>query len=91
MTFVYSAGTVKDWVTESVGLACTLREVSAMSDAALAELIQKDHIDVLIDLSGHTAGFQADCVCASSRTGPGFLAGLFCHYRTSLYRCGIAG
>jgi len=56
MTFVYSAGTVKDWVTESVGLACTLREVSAMDDAALAELIRKDHIDVLIDLSGHTAG-----------------------------------
>jgi FkbM family methyltransferase len=32
------------------------REVAALSDGALAALIQRDQIDVLIDLSGHTQG-----------------------------------
>ncbi len=32
------------------------REVAALSDAALCALIQRDEIDVLIDLSGHTQG-----------------------------------
>jgi FkbM family methyltransferase len=32
------------------------REVATLSDAALAALIQRDQIDVLVDLSGHTHG-----------------------------------
>ncbi len=52
----YSAGQVKDWVTDEISAACTLRDVSALDDAALAELIRTDRIDVLVDLSGHTAG-----------------------------------
>jgi len=54
--FAYSAGTVKDWVTAEIRAACTFREVSTLDDAALAAQIRADGIDVLIDLSGHTAG-----------------------------------
>lgn len=54
--FAYSAGAVKDWVTDEIRAACTFRDVTALYDAALAEQIRADGIDVLIDLSGHTAG-----------------------------------
>lgn len=54
--FAYSAGQVKDWVTDEIRAACTFREVSTLDDAALAAQIRADGIDVLIDLSGHTAG-----------------------------------
>jgi predicted O-linked N-acetylglucosamine transferase (SPINDLY family) len=54
--FAYSAGLVKDWVTDEISAACTLRDVSALDDAALAELISADGVNVLVDLSGHTAG-----------------------------------
>ena len=54
--FAYSAGTVKDWVTAEIRAACTLRDVSALDDAALAAQIRADGIDVLVDLSGHTGG-----------------------------------
>ena len=54
--FAYSAGQVKDWVTDEIRAACTFREVSALDDAALAEQIRGDGIDVLVDLSGHTGG-----------------------------------
>jgi SAM-dependent methyltransferase len=54
--FAYSAGQVKDWVTDEIRAACTLREVATLDDAALAEQIRADGVDVLIDLSGHTGG-----------------------------------
>ena len=54
--FAYNAGQVNDWVTDAIRAACALREVSQLDDAALAALIQQDQIDVLVDLSGHTAG-----------------------------------
>lgn len=54
--FVYSAGQVKDWLTEEIRAACRFRDVAALDDAALAALIRQDEIDVLVDLSGHTAG-----------------------------------
>lgn len=54
--FAYSAGQVKDWVTDEILAACTLRDVSALDDATLAAQIQADSIDVLVDLSGHTGG-----------------------------------
>jgi len=53
---LYHAGTVNDWVTEELRICFTLRDVSDLDDAALAALIQQDAIDVLVDLSGHTAG-----------------------------------
>lgn len=38
---------------------CTFRDVTALDDAALATQIRADGIDVLVDLSGHTAGVPA--------------------------------
>lgn len=54
--FAYSAGTVKDWVTDEIRSACTFRDVALLDDAALAEQIRADDIDLLVDLSGHTGG-----------------------------------
>jgi len=54
--FAYSAGTVKDWVTDEIRATCTLREVATLDDGSLADQIRADGIDVLVDLSGHTAG-----------------------------------
>ncbi len=54
--FAYSAGTVKDWVTKELRAACTFREVATLNDTDLATQIRADGIDVLVDLSGHTAG-----------------------------------
>lgn len=54
--FAYSSGTQQDWVTQAISSAATFRPVAAMDDAALAAQIRADSIDVLIDLSGHTAG-----------------------------------
>jgi len=42
--------------TNEIRAACTFRDVTAFDDAALAEQIRADGIDVLVDLSGHTAG-----------------------------------
>lgn len=55
-TFVYSAGAVEDWVTRKIARAVQFRNVQALDDAALADQIKADAIDVLVDLSGHTAG-----------------------------------
>lgn len=54
--FAYSSGQVSDWVSDAIRAACTWRDVSGLDDAALAALIRQDQVDVLIDLSGHTAG-----------------------------------
>jgi len=54
--FAYSAGQVSDWVTEVIRAACQFLDVAALDDTALADLIRQDGIDVLVDLSGHTAG-----------------------------------
>jgi predicted O-linked N-acetylglucosamine transferase (SPINDLY family) len=54
--FAYSAGQVNDWVTAAIRQACVLRDVAALDDAALADQIRRDEIDVLVDLSGHTGG-----------------------------------
>jgi protein O-GlcNAc transferase len=54
--FAYSAGQVKDWVTDTIRAVTTFRDVAGMDDATLAALIREDEIDVLVDLSGHTAG-----------------------------------
>jgi predicted O-linked N-acetylglucosamine transferase (SPINDLY family) len=54
--FAYSSGTVSDWVSQEIKATCSWRETSGLSDEALARLIRDDQIDVLVDLSGHTAG-----------------------------------
>lgn len=52
----YSAGRVADWVGGDIRSACLFHDVAALDDAQLAALIRRDAIDVLVDLSGHTAG-----------------------------------
>lgn len=54
--FAYSAGQVKDWVTDEIRVASQFRDISALNDTQLAQQIREDRIDVLVDLSGHTAG-----------------------------------
>lgn len=54
--FAYSAGTVRDWVTEQIRSNTKFRDVTALDDTALVKLICQDKIDLLVDLSGHTAG-----------------------------------
>ena len=54
--FLYSSGQHRDWVTAAVKPVVTFREVSALNDVDLACQIKDDQIDVLVDLSGHTAG-----------------------------------
>lgn len=56
MPFVYSAGTVHDWVSEEISRACEIRRVAGLNDLELSQRIREDRIDVLVDLSGHTAG-----------------------------------
>ena len=53
----YSNGLIEDEVTEKLkGFVPQWRSIFGMSDADAARLIQKDEIDILVDLSGHTSG-----------------------------------
>ena len=60
--WAYSAGAMQDAVTDRlrrhVAHWC---DASALGDAELAARIQADGIDVLFDLSGHTAGHRLAC------------------------------
>ena len=53
--FAYSNTKVNDWVTKDIQACCTFRDVLRLDDRVLARLIEQDQIDVLVDLSGHTA------------------------------------
>ena len=56
-TICYSDRRVKDDLTRRLQAAATQwRDVAGMSDQRLAEQIRADRIDILFDLSGHTAG-----------------------------------
>ena len=56
-TIFYSDRRVKDDLTRRLQAAATQwHDVSGMSDRRLAEQIRADQIDILFDLSGHTAG-----------------------------------
>ena len=55
--FCYAAVATPDAVTERFrALAEHWRSIVGLDDAAVAELIRRDGIDVLVDLTGHTAG-----------------------------------
>jgi predicted O-linked N-acetylglucosamine transferase (SPINDLY family) len=55
--FCYAEVAVPDVVTDRFrSLADHWRCTVGLGDAAVADMIRKDHIDVLIDLAGHTAG-----------------------------------
>jgi predicted O-linked N-acetylglucosamine transferase (SPINDLY family) len=55
-TFVYSDRAVPDQVTQRLrGIVGNWREAFCWSDAELAARIRSDEIDILVELSGHTA------------------------------------
>ena len=55
-TVAYYNHTVEDAVTAQIaGSVSAFHRVAGLSDAALAEKIHADRIDILVDLSGHTA------------------------------------
>jgi len=56
-TVCYSCSTMGDGLTKDFQrIADTWRNASQFSDDRLADQIQADEVDILIDLSGHTAG-----------------------------------
>ncbi|MFL2540880.1 MAG: tetratricopeptide repeat protein [Candidatus Latescibacterota bacterium] len=56
-SYCYSSNLQQDEMTETFRSAATVwRECRRLSDAQLAEKIRDDKIDILIDLSGHSAG-----------------------------------
>ena len=57
--FCYATGAVRDAVTERLErLADHWIDARVLNDAALAARVRADRIDVLVDLSGHTAGHR---------------------------------
>jgi protein O-GlcNAc transferase len=58
---VYSSTRPQDHYTAAIrGSADRFYDVHGWSDAQLAYLIEADHIDILVDCSGHTAGFRLE-------------------------------
>ncbi len=55
--FIYNNHSKRDAITDRCEAAADhVRQVHRLSDQALADLVEEDGIDVLVDLSGHTAG-----------------------------------
>jgi predicted O-linked N-acetylglucosamine transferase (SPINDLY family) len=55
--FCYSAGTRRDHVTDRFRSLChAWRDLAGASDEQANAILRADHLDILIDLSGHTAG-----------------------------------
>lgn len=56
-TFLYAASDQTDQVSERLRqMADHWRDITQLDDAAAADLIRTDRIDILVDLAGHTAG-----------------------------------
>lgn len=55
--FCYSAGARADQVTGRLQASADVwRKIMGLNDEAVADLVRADRIDILVDLSGHTAG-----------------------------------
>ncbi len=53
--YCYSTGATSDGVTRQIrALADAWRDVASMSNAELADAVNRDQIDILVDLSGHS-------------------------------------
>jgi protein O-GlcNAc transferase len=52
----YSGATRPDWMTERLRALAEWRNTAGIPDARLAEMIRGDGVDILVDLSLHTAG-----------------------------------
>ena len=55
-SYTYSNTQQIDWVTELIKKNSHYQVIQHLDNAAVAAQIERDQIDVLIDLSGHTAG-----------------------------------
>lgn len=65
--FCYSTGANKDATTERLmQLPCFWRDMTALPPQAIAEKVQKDRIDILVDLSGHTSDSRLELFAARS-------------------------
>jgi protein O-GlcNAc transferase len=64
--FVYARVAVPDGITARLQAlpAVAWRDTAALDDAAVHALIQRDAIDVLLDLAGHTAGGRPRLIAA---------------------------
>lgn len=56
LAICYSTGGHEDWITHEIKAATQFRAVHGLDDQALARQVRRDKVDVLVDLSGHTAG-----------------------------------
>lgn len=54
--YCYSATEEADEFTARLRERCAWRDIAGLSDEQVCALVQSDEIDVLVDLSGHTAG-----------------------------------
>lgn len=55
--FLYHAGSEHDWLTQELARSNVMwRDISRTDDEAAARIIQRDGIDVLVDLAGHAPG-----------------------------------
>lgn len=54
--FCYAGGVADSWTPRIRALASHWRDVEGIGDADLAQMIEQDEIDILVDLSGHTTG-----------------------------------
>ncbi len=63
VVYAYSAGFVRDWITDEIKKYCQFIDVTSLRDHELANRITADQIDILVDLSGHTGGTRLS-VCA---------------------------
>ena len=82
--YCYADVAVPDAVTERIrSLADQWRPLTGLDDAAAAELIRQDGIDVLVDMTGHTAGSRL--LTFARRPAPVQIAYLLGHgYTTGL-------
>ena len=80
--FCYAAVATPDAVTERFrAIAEHWRNIDGLDDAAVAELVRQDGIDVLVDLTGHTAGSRL--LVFARRPAPVQVAYLLGHGYTS--------
>jgi len=54
--YLYSSSPQTDWLSQALKECGQWRDIAGLNDVSVAKQIRADHIDVLIELGGHTAG-----------------------------------